>query len=219
MLNLYLYLILQLLIVVLIYYGLNLSIRYAPSKIKLLSIIVLSALMMRGISLLILFLWDNIVNLYLLKPFVFLNLAAIPLTAVICMYIFIRDDKINFSYSFLIAAVLLILYLLFVVKVPHGVQYSNKFGYHITLLKPEPVLYSYIALHTCFMVITIMQIGKAGANNLGLYFVLLAVLVSIAERLLGLMGSEFLANSIAGDVLWTGILCYALAGFKKRLKK
>jgi hypothetical protein len=215
MLSLYIYLILQLLIVVLIYCGFDISKKYSPPKIKVLSNIVFSLLLTREISLLILFFWENIMYLYLLKPFVFINLICFPLTAVICLYIFLRNDRINFSYSFIILGILLFFYIVLIIIMPHGVQISEQYGYYISLLDPLPAAYFYIAFNSIVMIICILGIGKPMTNNAGLYIIALIALASIAEMLLSLIGIELLVHSIIGDICWVSVLNYALLRLKK----
>lgn len=216
MLNIYLYLILQLLIVVFIYFGFEISKKYAPPKIKILSILVLTFLTMREVSLLILFFWENIMYLYVLKPFVFLHLIALPLASVICLFILMRNDKFNFSYSFLISGILLAAYILLMLKVPHGVQISQRFGYYINLLNPLPPAFFYIACNTIFMIMAILQLGKPMVNNAGLYMVVFAALFSVGETLLGLLGIEFLVHNIIGDFCWVAVLNYSLVRLKSK---
>jgi hypothetical protein len=215
MLNLYLYLMIELLISVFIYLGINFSIRYAPSKIRLLSIFVFILLAAREVSLLILFFCENIAYLYLLKPFVFLYIFAIPLAVVICLYIFMRNDRINFSYSFIVGIVILVFYIILMIKIPYGVQIGQQFGYYISLLNPLPGEYFYIAVNTAALIICILQIGKPGVNNVGLYMIVLAALITIVETFLSLIGIEFLAHNVVGDACWVFVLNYALMRLKK----
>lgn len=215
MLNLYVYLILELLISIFIYFGFNLSCKYAPAKIKIASIFTLTLLVIREISLLILFFCENIAYLYYLKPLVFLNIISIPLAAVICLYIFMRSDKINFSYSFIFGSIILILYIILMIKIPYGIQIGQKFGYYISLLNPLPAAYFYVTVNTISMIVCILQIGKPVVNNVGLYLVVLAALASVAEALMSLMGLEFLPYNIIGDACWVFVLNYALMRLKK----
>jgi hypothetical protein len=216
MLNLYIYLILQLLVVFLIYYGFTFIKRYAPPKIRILSVSVFALLITREISLLILFLWENIMYLHLLKPFVFLNLVAVPLAALICLYILARNDKVNFSYSFVVAAILLITYILFINKIPQVVQSSERFGYYISMLKPLPAAFFYIGFNTLVIIIAILQVGKPTVNSLGLYIIILAALMTVGETILSLLGIELLVHSIIGDVCWILSLNYSILRLKSK---
>ena len=214
MVNLYVYITLLSVISLLLVNGLNTSLRYVPKKIKVMSVIVMLLLFLRVFSLFTLFFSSNINYLYLLKPLVLVNIPVIPLVLLMCMYIFLRNDKINFSYIFPLAAFFLVAYLLLMYRLPAVVRMSQIYGYTIQLLHGVPVLYGFAAFNTLILIVCILQTGKQGANTVGIYFVTFTAIVCIAEVLLNILGLEAIPHGIVGDFLSVLTMNFALQRLK-----
>lgn len=188
---------------------------YVPIKIKAVSLVVLSAAFLRILCLLYLFFTQKIVFLYLLKPVAFINMLYIPIIGFICIYIFMRNDKIKFSYTFIIYILLAVLYILFIYKEPFQIRALQDYGYGFYFSKNMISAFGFIAINTIILVLGIMQLGKPVANNFGLSIIVISSLVSIADTFLNLFGFEYMAQNIMGEVLYLIVFNYGLSRLKK----
>jgi hypothetical protein len=216
MIYLYVYLILLIASVVLIYNGINISLKHAPPKIKLLSAIVICLFMLRMAALLLLFFVEGQEHLFLLKPLFFLNLPSVLIALIICTYIFIRSDRLSFSYVFGAAIIVGIIYVALIYVMPHIVQLSHIYGYSITFINQMEVMLGYISFVTVILVICILKAGNNLVNNLGLSLVIIACFAVIAETLLSLVKMEPFSSNIIGDVATLAVLNYAISLLKNR---
>jgi hypothetical protein len=215
MLILYIYLFILLSMATLALRGINNSISFVPVKIKVLSIIVFAAILFRTIGLFIMFFSQNIIFLYLLKPSIFLNLLYIPVIAGICIFIFIRNDKINFYYFIAISFVLFLVYIFVVYKVPAVIESLPSYGYSMSIWGNPFVLYGFIGLNTAALVFCVTQLGKPIVNNFGLFLILLCSAVCIADVFLSALDINYLTQNILGEFLFVGTINYALERLKK----
>lgn len=214
MVNLYVYLAIVIIIIWLTADSMQTSFKYSPPKIKLLSMLGMGGLLLRELSLLILFFFQSSNYLYLLKPVVFLNFLCIPVILMICTYIFMRSNNIKFSYVIIISGVLLIAYGVIIFKMPIIVQLSSNYGYVINFLNELGVSFGLIAACTIITVICILQTGKAVVNSIGLYSVLVTALLCIGETILKLIGLEPLPQLVLGDLFSMITLSFAIKKMK-----
>lgn len=192
---------------------------FAPNKIKMTAIIVISVMILRDISLIILSLAHNIKYLYLLKPIFFLNFICIPLLALIVLYIFIRRDNISFSYIFIAAAVLLGLYAVVIYKCPTFIEANGVYGYSMSFNKDFYLYWCYIILNTIILFLSIVFLQYKNINKLGIGLVAGASFITIVELILWIIGVRILQENIIGDIMWSITILYALNKIKKKIKE
>jgi hypothetical protein len=188
---------------------------YAPIKIKTVSLIALTAAFLRSLCLLYLFFTKKIVLLYLLKPIAFINILYVPVIGIICIYIFMRNDKIKFSYTFIIYALLVVLYILFVYTEPFQIKASQGFGYGFYFSGNMIGAFGFIAVITIILILSILQLGKPAANNFGLSLIIICSLVSIGDTFLNLLGFEYMIQNIMGEIIYLIVFNYGLSRLKK----
>jgi hypothetical protein len=211
----FIYLALLLFMFLLIYYGVRCSFRFAPLKIRVLSLSALIALSFRYISLIIFLVTGNIKNIYLLKPLIFLNLLCLPIFAVIAIYIYARNDKIKFNYCIICASLLLLLYIGAIIKLPISIEIYESLGYIMTFNNQSLVYGTYLIFNTVVFFSAVMFLGNKTSNKHGMKLVLASALVAIIEVIVQIGGVILLPAVLFGDMMWIITADYALYKFKK----
>ena len=218
MLNFYGYIFIMLIVLILMVEALYIS-RFLPNKVRVAASIVILIIIMRYVSLLILSLSYNIRYLYLLKPFFFLNFIAVPLLALIVLYIFLRKDNINFSYIFAVIAVLVVLYVAMIYKYTILVQVNDTYGYTMYFAKEMYLYWVFIILNTAILFLDMILIKDKNVNKLGMILVVIASLVTITEYILWIIGIKVFPENVVGDMLWAVSMVYAINRIKKKKLK
>lgn len=211
MLNSYIYIFVEMLMIILGMYCLNTIKKYGPGKIKLVVTVILVLEVFRLISNLIMFVSDSILFLYILKFFALVNIATIPITGIICVYIFIRSENINFDNIFMAGAILLVAYSITVFNVEYSVQRTIDFGYLITLRQWVYVELAFVAVISVILIWAMLVVGKKVSNNTGLIFVIIASMLTIGEITMKIFGLQVMPNLFFADFIWIMVLMYAIS--------
>lgn len=211
----YFYLILLLLIFVLLYKGISLSINFAPTKIKLLSIFAFILLPLRYMAVFIFLISKTIKYLYILKPIIFLNLLCIPILAMVGIYIFARKDRIKLSYFIIVSTMMLLLYILAITKLQVNIEIYKNLGYRMYFLNNNLIVGIYLAINTIFFFSSLILLGNSITNRLGMWLTLVSSLVVMLETTVNILGISLLPMLILGDVFWIITADYALFKLKK----
>jgi len=211
----YIYLSLLLLAFILIYYGIEWCIRYAPVRIKLLGTTLIAILTIRYIGLLILLIIKNIKYLYLLKSLVFLNVLCIPVLAFISLYILARNDNIKFSYGFIILGILLAAYILAMTYIPIGIISQGSLGYVITLERSKILFGTYLIINTIVFLYSLLLLEHKSTNRLGIILIIAASAITVLEIIFSSLCGNILPSIIISDVMWLSTINFALYRFKR----
>ena len=214
---LYTYIILLLLIIIAILVGIKLS-AGVPNKIKILSSITLILLFLRYISLLIIFLQDNIKYMYMLKLFYFLHFTCIPILGIICLYILLRNDNINFQYVLMASFVYIILYFIWILRTSANVILFNNynFGYIINLANNLwYVDIIYIFINVSFLIAAVNIFNKDRSDKVGGALVIFAALSTIVIIMLPYLVDNFIPQYVLNELMWVIAMDYCLAKVKK----
>ena len=198
-----------------IYYGVSCSVRFAPLKIRIISLAALVALSARYIALLIFLVTGNIKNLYLLKPLMFLNLLCLPVLAIISIYIYARNDKIKFNYCIISASLLLVIYIAAIIKLPVSIEIYGNLGYIMRFYNELLVYGIYLIFNTIFFFKAVVFLGNKTSNKLGMWLILASSLIVIIEVIVKTSGVSILPSILFGDVIWIATADYALHKLKK----
>lgn len=215
MINLYIYIFLLIMVFLLLSTAIYL-IRLAPKKIKTITMLIIFAMFLRYFSLLVFFLSSNIKYLYLLKVLFFSNLVSVPLLALTVLYIFVRKDNIKFSYIFIVAAIILVLYAVTMYKCPGFLQSTKSYGYTMIFIEHMYIYWIYIVLNTIILFIATSLINKKNVIKVGIYLMIVSSLATIIELIMWTMGIVLLQEIVLGDAIWILTLVYALNKVKKR---
>lgn len=211
----YIYLSLLLLIFMLIFTGINYTLKHAPIKIRVLFLSIFALLSLRYAALIIFLTSKNIKYLYLFKPLIFLNLMCMPILAVISIYILARSDKFKFNYCLGICGFLIVLYIFAIIKFPVNIITLGNLGYSMCFINKDIVLGYYLIINTVFLFEVIVLLGYKNTNKLGMWMVLAASLTAIAETLARYMNIDLIPACVFGDILWIGASIYALNKLKR----
>ncbi len=215
----YIYLACILGMIMLIYEGITTSISYAPGKIKHITVIALILVLLRYISLLLLYLNQRVLYVYLLKPIMFLEIVYLPVIGFICIYIFSRNDKIKLNYFYFISTMFLIVYLFIAVKAPIKTTLSEFYGYTIILEKDYNMYLMLCIINTICFVMGIRAYGYKYSNKLGSLLILISSLLTLASVLLAIVDMRFFGAKLVGEILWVITMIYGLRKFKQNHKK
>jgi hypothetical protein len=215
MITYFLYIIMLLLMFLFIYYGVSFSFRFAPLKIRILSNSALLAIGLRYTAMFIFLIAGNIKNLYLLKPFIFLNLLCVPVLGTISIYIFARNDKIKLNYCILASTLFLIAYSTAVIKLPINIEIYRNLGYRMNFNNEFLVYGTYLIINTLFLFIAVTFMGNKNSNKMGMYLVLASAFVGIAEIIAKISGLHVFPAILLGDIIWLITIDYALYKLRK----
>jgi hypothetical protein len=211
----YFYVTLLLLVFILLYYGISYSLKFAPLKIKILSLSALSLVSLRYAALIILLFSANIKNLYLLKPFTFLNLLTIPVLASAAIYVLFRNDKIKFNYCLILSGVLFSCYIFLISKFSVNIEIFRNLGY-IMYFNNKNIQYGiYLIINTLFLFAAIIFMENKNTNKLGVRMIIASSAAVIIETLLEASGITLFPTVLFGDILWVITIDYALSKLRK----
>ena len=208
------YFLLLLMMILLLYKGIVSSLDYAPKKIKVISTMAFILMTFRYISLISLFIIQNQSYLYLLKPMVFTNLLCIPICGMISVFIFARNNKINFKKILLISIILCISYLIFIYKSPANVNISKIYGYNIELKFEDYYYIPILIISSAFVIKGIKLFNETYSNKLGAILIIVSSSITIISVLLMSINAGFV-GLLLGDISWIITIDYALMKLKK----
>lgn len=186
-----------------------LSIR-APRKIRAAGIIVCALALLRYTALTILLTADNIIFLYVLKPFVYLQYIFIPIIAFSTIYILLKKSR--FFYIFLMLAALVILYTVLILTFQADIEYIQGWGYKLDLQCQYFMDWIYLAFNLIvfFASMILVKPGK-------LKLVKVSSAVSLIELLLKIYCVPLLINPIAGEMFWLAAFINSLVRLKRQV--
>jgi len=209
----YIYPVAILLMFMLIYEGMTTALKYAPKKIKAITIGSMFLILLRFLSLFLLLIYEKMQYVYLLKPFVFLELIYMPIVIFICTYIFSRNDKIKLNFFYILSAIFLVIYIILIVKAPLYANLSNIYGYSITL---KNSIYSYLILlciNSFVFILGFKVYGFKYADKFGAVLLIIASLIAIISIIISVIHPNFVGIIILGELIWVTTLDYGLRKF------
>lgn len=214
----YTYIFIEMLLILIVIMGAKKAKKFAPDKIKVLSILILTLWLLRFAVNIFLFLSKNIIFLYILKFFSLINLATIPITALLCLYIFFRNNEIKFDYLMLISAAVLALYAITSSKLDYTIKRTESFGYIISFQNWVLIDFSFMVIVSIIIICAILILGDKLVNSGGVSLIISASSVTIIEIVLKVLGIQALPNLVISDIAWVLTLVYAISSFKKNKK-
>ncbi|MFD3155833.1 hypothetical protein ACFIJ5_03065 [Haloimpatiens sp. FM7330] len=210
----YIYLILLMFMFCILYKGISIAVKTA-FKVRVIANIALAGLLVRNIALFIMFLCQNIRYLYMLKPFIFLDLACIPILISILIYILARNNKMNFSYLFIISIILFCIYAIFMFKFDYTIFIYQNFGYNMEFLNQNYILIFLLCIYSIYLFLAIILMKHKNTRKTIMCFVIVICIVSILEIILRLSNINLIPNFIISQCLWILIVDYVLYKMKK----
>lgn len=214
MLSSYIYVFIEMLMIIIGLKAIDTAKRHSPRKIRGVAVFVLTLEIIRFAANILLFISKNILFLYTLKFFALINLVVIPITAILCFYIFLRSDELNFDYIIFACAILFIIYAFTAFNMDYFIQRTNSFGYFITFQQWVYIELALIAILSSVLVASIITIGRKVSNNIGLMLIIVATVIVVAEIVAKLFEIQVMPNLLFSDFVWILVLQYALSTFK-----
>lgn len=208
------YLVLLIFVTIITFDGIKTCNRSSPHKIKIFSDIVYFSLFFRFLSLMLLFFVNDLKYLFFLKPLFFINYLVVPAAAVVVIYILMRNDKLNFTYSFIVLGIFTVLYITLIYKFPTFITTSIDYGYITDFYKYSYVNYGYFVLMAGIMISCIHKFDKF-ADKFGINICIGAILVTLIEIALCILNIRIFPHIILSDICWILTLNYSISKFKK----
>lgn len=214
----YIYLGLLFTMILLLYDGITTSVCYAPKKIKYITLCALILVLLRYISLIVLFVNERPLYLYMLKPIMFLEIIYIPIIGFVAIYMLSRNEKIKLSYFYILLIIFTGTYLWITIKSPINTNISDIYGYIISLKKDYGLYIILSIINTIYLIVSIKAYSFKYSNKIGIIFSMISSLTMILTILISLLGSFFFGVKLIGELFWVTTLVYSLSKFKKKVK-
>lgn len=190
--------------------------RKLPVKIKVNLYILISAFCIRFFTLFLYSILSNLEILNYIKPFYYLNLAAVPCTLILCIYVFTKSVNFNFNYIYLLETAIFITYFYFAFRLDSSISMGKNFVYILTY---DNSLIIYIIMIIFNTLIALYSYFKSCRNNirrLGFKLLFITSLISILEVYLKIFNLNFLPELILCDIFYGIVLYYAVSLFTYR---
>lgn len=201
MINLYIYIMCILLMFTICIKGLRESLR-APYKIKIISILVYSIMILKFISISLMLVFNNIKNLYFLKPLYFLDFLAIPIAMLVCFYICIKNNKFNLRYIIYMLILICSIFLFLIFKYDFRISMYRQLYYIMELLTPINIYIYFIFINLIFLILCFTKNHKKYINRNILYLMFLSILVNITDIIISLFNVNILPMNVLGNLIW-----------------
>lgn|GEM_PF-2242192 len=219
---LYTYIILLVITSIGILVGIKLSLR-VPNKIKIISSISLVMLLLRYISLFIMILQENIKYMYMLESLYFLYFACIPIFGVVCLYILLRNDNINFKYVVMISFAYIIMYFIWILRASVKIILMNNYNLGYAMNLKNNLWYVdiiYLFINVAFLIVTVNIFNKERSDKIGSALAIFASLSTIVIIMLPYLLNNSIPQYCFNELLWVIALDYCLSktGLKSRVK-
>jgi hypothetical protein len=202
----------------LLYIGFIKIIRFSGLKIKIFSLFIMFSLICRDISLTILATSKNIIFLYILKPFFYLNYLCIPVLSMIAIYIIMRNPKFKFRNIIAATLIFTLLYCIIISLMPNYIGLSNYYGYKMCI---ENIEYFYLFkafINALFLIFAIGLLDKSYLEKKGVYLIIIAALIAVIEIVLTMLQLRIFQENILSDFCWIIVFIYALNQLQKNKK-
>lgn len=212
------YYIFLLLIIFLSFLTIKKNIEHSPKKIKIYLTFIITLFLLRNIALICLCLIKSSNFLYYLKPLIFLDYIAIPLMVMPISYVYLRSEKLKFTGSYIIAAIIGVIYISILSYSKVIMEVSYIYGFIIRL--DNEVIISLLSLFLLgmLMIMNIIILDKPFVNKKGLWFVILAIILVMIEEVIIMGGVKVFPYSIIGEFIFLIIINFVINGFKKLSK-
>lgn len=214
----YIYMILLLLVLLSVLFGISLCVK-APKKIRMLSGIVLMLLLLRCISLFIMYINSNISYMYVMKPVYFVYLVCMPICGIISLYILLRRDNINFLHITLAALVFIVVYFLLILKVTIYITMINDSALGYTMNLHHNFWYIdivYLLINILFLMLSINNINNSNINKEGMTLVVFSSLSTIVAIILPYIGINIMPQYVWGELMWILTLDHCLNKVRRK---
>lgn len=209
------YYIFLLLIIFLCIFTIKRNLLVSPKKIKIYLVIVITLLLIRHIGLIILCLIESSKYIYYLKPIIYLDDIAVPLMILAITYVYLRSEKLKFTGSYFILAGITLIYSIIIYISKIMVKVSHIYGFIISIDNEIMISMFSLILLGIMLIINVLLLDKKYANKKGIWFIILAIMVVMIEKVIIVGGIRIFPYPVIGELIFLIIINVVLNGFKK----
>ncbi|WP_207649993.1 hypothetical protein [Clostridium cavendishii] len=150
-----------------------------------------------------------------LKYLNYLDFIYVPMMLITCFYIFLRDNKINFSIEYIILTVFSFLYIVGIYFTEPYLKLSTKYGYIINL--KGQVLYNFVGTSIIILIfiLIVAKIDNELVNKNGMSILLIGAIFIIVQNITMILNIEYIPNRILGDLILLFLCNYSIKSFKR----
>lgn len=213
------YYLILLLIIFLSFSVMKKNLEVSPKKIKIYLTLIITLFLLRNIALFLLCILKSSTIIYYLKSIIFLNHLSIPLMILAITYVYLREEKLNFSGSYIIAIIICAIYMEIIHSSKVIVQVSYLYGFIVEIDK-ETILFLFsLILLGVLLVLNVILLDRPFVNKMGIWFVIIAISIVMIEEIIILGGIKIFPYSVIGDMIFLIIMNLMLKGFKISSKR
>lgn len=209
------YYVFLLLIIFLCIFALKKNFEVSPKKIKIYLTVVITLFLLRHIALFLLCILKSSNIIYYLKPIIFLNHISIPLIVLAITYVYLRSERLKFTFSYVIAAIIAAAYIEIMQISKVTVQVSYLYGFIIKIDRETLLFLFSLALLGALLIVNVIILDRPFANKKGIWFIIIAILVVMLEDVIILGGIKLFPYSVAGGFIFLVIVDLVLNSFKR----
>ena len=209
------YYIFLLLIIFLCIFTIKRNLSVSPKKIKIYLTIVIVLLLLRHMGLVILCLIESSKYIYYLKSAIYLDNISVPLMILPITYVYLRSEKLKFTGSYFILAGAVAIYSIIIHISKIIVKVSYIYGFIISIDKEIALSMFSLILLGIMLIINVLMLDKKYVNKKGIWFIILAIMVVMIEKVVILGGIKIFPYSVIGELIFLIIINFVLDGFKK----
>lgn len=209
------YYIFLLLIIFLCLFTIKRNLSVSPKKIKIYLTIIITLLLIRHIGLFILCLIESSKYIYYLKPIIYLDDISLPLMILAITYVYLRSEKLKFTGSYFILTVVAAIYFIIIYMSKIMVKVSYIYGFIISIDNEIIISMFALILLGIMLIINVLLLDKKYANKKGIWFIIVAIMVVMIEKVIMIGGVRIFPYSVIGELIFLIIINIVLNGFKK----
>ncbi|WP_294153920.1 hypothetical protein [uncultured Clostridium sp.] len=209
------YYIFLLLIIFLCFFTIKKNLSVSPKKIKIYFTIVIILLLMRHLGLVLLCILESSKYIYYLKAVIYLDNIAVPLIVLAVTYVYSRSERLKFTGSYFILAAVTIVYVMIMHMSKVMVNVSSIYGFIMEIDNELIISMFSLILIGIMLIINVLLLDKKYVNKKGIWFIIIAVMAVMIEKVIILGGVRIFPYSVIGELIFIMIINFVLSGFKK----
>ena len=140
---------------------------------------------------------------------------AVPLIVVAVTYVYSRAEDIRFTGSYFVLVAVTVVYILIMNVSKVMVNVSSTYGFIMSLDNEIMLSMFSLILMGIMLVINVLLSDKKYINKSGIWFIIIAIMAVMIEKVIILGGIRIFPYSVMGELIFLIIINFVLNGFKK----
>lgn len=140
---------------------------------------------------------------------------AVPLIVVAVTYVYSRAEDIRFTGSYFVLVAVSAVYILIMNVSKVMVNVSSTYGFIMSLDNEIMLSMFSLILMGIMLVINVLLLDKKYINKSGIWFIIIAIMAVMIEKVIILGGIRIFPYSVMGELIFLIIINFVLNGFKK----